>query len=86
MKTTVRLRDCESLEEREFFYQIEDAKPEDYLSTTEAVAFIWSEGNYGCDCNRSGYFDKDDPCGEGRYVVIFIKNESGETIYTETAK
>lgn len=24
--------------------------------TGEIDCFIWTEGNYGCDCNRSGFF------------------------------
>lgn len=41
--------------------------------------FQWSDGNYGCDCNRYLYFeraggveppdDDDRPCTEGQYVI-----------------
>ena len=45
-------------------------KPEDNL-------FWWSEGNFGCDCNRGDVFhdiggeERDDEaqCGHGRYLV-----------------
>ena len=40
------------------------------------VKFLWTEGNYGCDCNRGLFFhrakglpDTDNPCNEGLYAV-----------------
>jgi hypothetical protein len=56
--------------------------------------YIWSEGNFSCDCNRHDFFeraadpdyegDEDEPCGDERYSIEYIKNlETGEIIYTE---
>lgn len=40
------------------------------------VEFLWSDGNYGCDCNRSLFFnralgleDGDHQCSETDYAV-----------------
>lgn len=51
--------------------------------------YIWEEGNYSCDCNRSDFFrnaanedDPDDiPCSDGKYSVNIAAN--GEIIYRE---
>lgn len=53
----------------------------------------WSEGNYGCDCNRHLFFERaggSDPyadpayegeCGESRYAVTkIVEAETGETL------
>lgn len=53
--------------------------------------FIWSEGNFGCDCNRHLFFerasgkecDDDFPCGTTEYTVISIIRD-GEVLYEET--
>jgi hypothetical protein len=41
-----------------------------------AHEFVWSEGNFACDCNRGNFFakaagddDSDCSCGGGRYRV-----------------
>lgn len=44
--------------------------------------FIWSEGNYSCDCNRSSFFGDDEDCSEGKYSVR-ITADSGEELYSE---
>ncbi len=41
------------------------------------VDFIWSDGNYACDCNRDLFFHRakglddpdDNPCGEEKYSI-----------------
>jgi hypothetical protein len=42
----------------------------------EGILFQWTEGNYGCDCNRARFFaraaeedDPDVPCGDTYRVV-----------------
>lgn len=62
-------------------------EPYDWGETGE---FIWSEGNFACDCNRSLLFrgaggDEDpesDDCGHGHYSV-FIQAEDGATLYED---
>lgn len=44
--------------------------------------FIWSEGNYSCDCNRSSFFGDDENCSLDRYSVR-ITADSGEELYSE---
>jgi hypothetical protein len=56
--------------------------------------FIWSDGNFSCDCNRALFFaravDEPDPdleCGQSQYRVNWIRNdETGNIIYEEEAK
>lgn len=45
---------------------------------TNASLFMWEEGNYACDCNRSIFFygldvDKAFPCGEKRFEMVGFK-------------
>jgi hypothetical protein len=51
----------------------------------ETVVFMWSEGNYSCDCNRSLFLwdwdrDKDLPCSQpdGRIVVDSLRVDGVE--------
>lgn len=58
-----------------------------YSPTSE---FIWTEGNYSCDCNRKLFFyrakgleasDEETPCHDGRknqYKVTWVWAEDGE--------
>lgn len=57
-----------------------------------AVEFHWSEGNYGCDCNRALFFARaggepadpgDFPCGEGRYRADVRDAVTGEVLYRD---
>jgi hypothetical protein len=55
--------------------------------------FIWEEGNYSCDCNRSLFFHrnkglKDDQfeeseCGDEDYEVEITNPKTGEVIYSD---
>lgn len=64
----------------------------------EGSEYFWSDGNFGCDCNRHIVFEtakgndpdaEDCPCvsedfpAGGRYVVLSIRLESGEEVYSE---
>lgn len=53
---------------------------EDEIST-----FIWEDGSYSCDCNRSIFFgdEKTEECSDGKYSVNIEILDSGEVIYTE---
>jgi hypothetical protein len=57
--------------------------------------FIWSEGNYSCDCNRFLFLkraqgceepaDDEGPCGDGGIAIDRIVDlTTGTTVYTET--
>lgn len=56
---------------------------------SKSWGYAWSDGNFGCDCNREIMFDnKDDreteeECGESRYAVRIFDAETGEMLYDE---
>ena len=52
--------------------------------------FIWSEGNYSCDCNRCLFFQRaknenedDCKCGDELYSVNLKNPKNGEIFYRE---
>lgn len=53
--------------------------------------YIWSEGNYGCDCNRHLFFhraagvepEEDCPCGDEEYSLNVINPKDGSVMYEE---
>ena len=63
---------------------------DDYKREKKDDFYIWAEGNFSCDCNRSIFFydyeeDKEMDCSKGRIVIekIVIRG-TGETVYSET--
>lgn len=53
--------------------------------------FIWTDGNYACDCNRWIFHRRasgedpdidDSTCGEGAFI-IHVTDESGNVLYSE---
>jgi len=48
--------------------------------------FWWTDGNYGCDCNRylvwNDYPDEDDdtPCGHTMFTVLHATLQTGEVV------
>lgn len=58
--------------------------------TGDGWGWKWSEGNWGCDCNRRREFDReafddsqDYDCTEGKYAVRIFDAETGEMLYDE---
>ena len=58
--------------------------------TGDGWGWKWSEGNWGCDCNRRREFDgeafddsQDYDCTEGKYAVRIFDAETGEMLYDE---
>ncbi len=57
----------------------------------EGSDYLWSEGNYGCDCNRHLFFcraidapeDEDRPCGFTRYLIHVKDRETGAALYED---
>lgn len=56
----------------------------------EGSDFLWEEGNYSCDCNRSTFFHQSGPdtldsgkCGDERFDVISITLPDGTEVYSE---
>lgn len=51
-------------------------------------AFIWSDGNYACDCNRGLFFglaDLDVKCSDGAFSVRVRNKETGVVFYRDYA-
>jgi len=54
-------------------------------------AFIWKNGNYACDCNRSLFFlraggeseELESDCGEGEFSVRLRNKKTGAVYYDE---
>ena len=82
MKLTVHLMDTQTKETSVY----------EMTGGDEFHDFIWTEGNYSCNCNRALFFARgrklveplNRPCGEGRYLVK-IANETGDVLLDETA-
>lgn len=62
--------------------------PESWVGA--AMDYLWTDGNLGCDCNRSLFFARaggeDDPdtfCGDNAYSII-VRDETGKVLYDET--
>lgn len=60
------------------------------LMDGEFSDYIWSEGNYSCDCNRQlfwnragGEDDVERGCGDGAYRVVGITSLDGTMTYYE---
>lgn len=75
------------LEVRRNFDQVvrRDPKPWDFFGE-----FIWSDGNYACDCNRALFFsraageaDLECGCGSSAFSVRLIAVDDGEVLYEE---
>ena len=55
----------------------------------DSLVFFWTEGNFGCDCNRQLEFERagsepedDDPtCGDDRYELISLELNDGRELY-----
>ena len=59
--------------------------------TTNAMVFLWSEGNFGCDCNRAIFFHGDPdvdrgcnwPPNDNKYLVEVRDEDTAELIYSD---
>jgi len=54
-----------------------DTYEEDYKYDEEGCEFMWSEGNFACDCNRHAFMygnEEEYPCnvGANRFVVLEV--------------
>jgi hypothetical protein len=78
MTVTALLRDPAGVE-REYSTEWDE-------SGRDIVEFMWSDGNYACDCNRSLFLynwdaTRDIPCGNT--IVYLSLKIDGEEIYSE---
>lgn len=56
----------------------------------DVADYIWSEGNYACNCNRSLFFKRaggetdpeSDPCGHDGYKIQIVLDD-GTIVYDE---
>jgi len=82
--SVVHIRDNETGEVRQY-------EDEQIWRDGDVCAFIWSEGNFGCDCNRQLFFwraagepEHDDyECGHSKFSVRIINPVDGSVIYDE---
>jgi len=56
-----------------------------YAEEPETAEYMWSEGNYACDCNRRDFFAQclgegglDVACGSGRYSVHIVGSDGAD--------
>lgn len=72
MSKVIRITDTLTGETRTF--------TDEYWTDDDLGDFIWTEGNYACDCNRALFFkraigestdDDETPCGDSRYEIEF---------------
>jgi len=77
----VRLRQASTGEER-------DISPDFWAHSQPSVTdheFLWTEGNYSCDCNRAVFWalaGAEPPpgaeCGDGAYLIVSPEEWAGE--------
>lgn len=92
MRYTVCIREVATGKTVEYHDSMPWDTEEDQAGNETHIEFMWSEGNYSCDCNRSLYFHRvlglPEPeevrCGHRLYQVDWIKiDATGKEIYTE---
>lgn len=85
MKYVIRLRDNTTGEVRDC--------PQDHDGyDAESIEFYWTDGNFGCDCNRRWEFqraggegeDENPPCDNERYTAIEAVLEDGTRVPLDT--
>ena len=48
------------------------------------VTYMYTEGNYSCDCNRSMFMDIDDlPCGDTIELVKIVEHGTDNVVWPE---
>jgi len=85
MKYKVKIRNNETKEIR-----ICDQRSLDWdRNNDEGQLFWWTEGNFGCDCNRGAEFERakdmsydiiNSSCGHNKYSVIEAIFENGDVL------
>lgn len=54
---------------------------------SEGSYFLWTEGNYSCDCNRHLFFTDwdgtDCECGEDKYTAICAVLDNGNIVFLD---
>lgn len=52
------------------------------LDWFDSAHFLWTDGNYACDCNRAQFFGDEDcgHCGETRFAALYAEMPNGERI------
>ena len=49
----------------------------------EVTEYLWSEGNYACDCNRAAYFNEEASKCIGEVYSICIEDKKGKILYSD---
>ena len=91
MKFTVQIKEIATGKVVEYHDDFEPWEGE-YDHPWTGLEYMWSEGNYACDCNRELYFNRSQGieihacstrCGESRYRCKITIDETGEVILDE---
>lgn len=62
------------------------------LNENGPFIYLWTDGNYGCDCNRELFFNRckgveldlmSTECGTSRYQIKMILDSDGSVIYDD---
>jgi hypothetical protein len=63
----------------------------DYEWDTDGSDYLWTEGNFSCDCNRYLFFQRaagedegEHSCGDSLYTVLYAELPTGERIPIDT--
>jgi hypothetical protein len=91
MKYTAQIKEVATGKIVEYHDEMEGWDDDYPDSPWHSIEFIWSEGNYSCDCNRALFFargaqgtdEPDVPCGETMYRCRITLEETGEVILDE---
>lgn len=87
--TYTRVADGVQVSEIPSFPGFFERNPDDEFEFSD---FIWSEGNFSCDCNRHLFFERasgrdpapgSDTCGDGAYRVTITDPDTGRVWYDE---
>lgn len=81
------LRDKSNGKEAVYSYECPD-------TSVDLVNFMWSDGNWACDCNRLDFlYPEADPtgmlhgCGDDRIECLkVVRRDTGEVLYSGDAK
>lgn len=77
--------------ERRVYQTDADVGASEWPSEQEMIDYMWSDGNYACDCNRYLFFcraigapeEDNRPCGDTRYAVQIKDRATGSVIYED---
>ncbi len=81
-------------------YEGVSAPMDNWGDCIHSIKWMWTEGNYGCDCNRHLFFerslpegeqspipdDEEETCGETKFRVTHVETECGIIILIDSER